>query len=81
MKCLPLDSEIGIDSFSGIKIWMKNNQRHSFNDQPSYKMTDGHLFWRKDGCLHRDYGKPAAIYVDGTKLWYINDRWTKSEYP
>ena len=80
MKCLPLDSDVRLDG-AGFKVWERNNQYHSFNDQPSYKTVDSTLLWRKNGYLHRGYDKPAVVYVDGTKLWYINDRWTKSEYP
>lgn len=38
----------------------------------SFRLTEGHVFYQRDGKLHSEEGKPAVVYADGTQWWYQN---------
>jgi hypothetical protein len=36
--------------------------------------------WYQNGVLHRDGDRPAIIYGDGDKFWFIDGKQVKSEH-
>ena len=51
----------------------KDDNLHSFNDEPAVIYIDGSKFWYQDGKRHRDNDLPAVEFSDGSKMWYQND--------
>lgn len=58
------DKIFRVDKDGGQYFYNEQRQLHSFNDQPSIILKKGSKFWHKNGVLHRDNDKPAAIYID-----------------
>ncbi len=83
MKCLPLyfykveslDVE-GNEYYSTFNIFTLKEQ--SFNDQPAIVYPNYKLIW-KDGLgeHHRDYNKPAVIYLRMGKMVYYEHGWLR----
>jgi hypothetical protein len=60
-----------VEDFGTIK-YFKDDQLHSYNDNPSVFWEDGDKIWHKNGRLHRLTG-PAVINYDGWKGYFVND--------
>ena len=47
-------------------------QIHSIGDSPAEVHSNGKQVWYKNGLIHRDDGKPAVEYADGSVEFWIN---------
>ncbi len=88
MNCLPLnykkivsDATLQYDGrlvFKTINKYTGDSQ--SFNDQPTKVYLKDRLIWTNHlGQLHREYNKPAVIYLNGDKAYYKNGYFQKRE--
>lgn len=83
MNCLPLyfgkieslDAD-GNKYYSTYNIYTSRKQ--SFNDQPAINYPNYKLIWKdRLGEHHRDYNKPAVIYLQMARVAYYEHGWLR----
>ena len=69
-----MSGKLSIDR-SGDICWLNDEGRyHREGDKPARILSNGCIFYMHNGELHRDYGKPAVLWTDGTEWHYIHGR-------
>ena len=79
MKCLPKDCIIARYLGTNCRMLFRYNHDrlnslHSFNDQPSMVGLNGTIFYHKNDLRHRGYDKPAIIFNNKKKEWWIEGK-------
>lgn len=59
--------------------WYCKDLLHRDNDLPAVIMKDGYQAWYKDGYRSRPWNKPAIVYADGSKEWWYEGDFIRSE--
>lgn len=85
MRCVPYNSIKIISQWDLRWQLIDSKEEQSFNDQPACRMIEqksdckSYLAWAKNGLSHRGYDKPAYIFLNEKKEWWIEGNFIKQE--